>query len=143
MNLQPRRVKDPEVSLVSLIDVVLMLLIFFMLSTSFIHPSRIQIMLPKASATQSVPPNAPIVVTVTRTGRFLVNGRALVNPSAATLRAALRKVAQGNQAKPILIRADARAATQKMVTVMDVAGRLGFTHIDILTNRRKHGATGR
>lgn len=132
MNLRPRRGEDPEISLVSMIDVVLMLLIFFMLSTTFIHPSRIRVDLPKASVT--APPGAsPITVTVTRRGLYLVNGRALINSRPSTLRAALERLAGRNRRRPVILRADARASTQAIVTVMDVAGSLGFNRINILT----------
>jgi biopolymer transport protein ExbD len=132
MNLHPRRAEEPEVSIISLIDVVLMLLIFFMLSTSFVHPSRIHVTLPHASAT-AVPRPAAITITVTRTGTFLVNNRALVNSRSQTLRAALLKVAGDKRNLPVMVRADAHATTQSMVTVMDVAGSLGFSHINIMT----------
>ena len=132
MNLHPRRAEEPEVSIISLIDVVLMLLIFFMLSTSFVHPSRIRITLPHASAT-AVPQPAAITITVTRTGTFLVNNRALVNSRSQTLRAALLKVAGNKRDQAVMVRADAHATTQSMVTVMDVAGALGFSHINIMT----------
>jgi len=132
VNLRPRRVEDPEVSIVSLIDVVLMLLIFFMLSTSFIHPARIRVALPHASAT-TPPAAAQITVTVTKAGTYLVNGRALINPRPETLRAALKKVAGDKRDIPINVRADAHASTQAIVTVMDTAGALGFKRIDILT----------
>jgi len=132
MNLHPRRAEEPEVSLISLIDVVLMLLIFFMLSTSFIHPSQIHVTLPKASATAPAAP-ARITITITRTGTLVVNDRSLVNARADTLRSALLKVADGRRDLPITIRADAHSTTQSMVTVMDVTGALGFSHIDIVT----------
>lgn len=138
MNLRPRRSEEPEVSIVSLIDVVLMLLIFFMLSTSFIHPARIRVMLPHASAT-TAPVPSPITVTVTKSGTYLVNGRALVNSRAQTLRAALEKIAGGERGKPVVVRADAHASTQAIVTVMDVAGGLGFSRIDILTTHQDGG----
>lgn len=132
MNLRPRRVEEPEVSLISLIDVVLMLLIFFMISTSFVHPSQIHVTLPKASAT--APPIASqITITITHTGTLLVNDRALVNSRADTLRSALLKVAGSKRDLPVSIRADAHSTTQSMVTVMDVTGALGFNHIDIET----------
>ena len=132
MNLRPRRTEEPEVSLVSLIDVVLMLLIFFMLSTSFVHPSQIHVTLPRASATQA-PQTTRITVTVARSGTLFVNGRALINSRPATLRRALRKVAGGRHDLPVMIRADARATTQSLVTVMDVTGALGFSKVDIMT----------
>lgn len=132
MNLHPRRTEEPEVSLVSLIDVVLMLLIFFMLSTSFVHPSQIHVTLPRASVTQP-PQTTRITITVARSGTLFVNGRALVNNRAATLRRALRKVAGGRRDLPVMIRADAHSTTQSLVTVMDVTGALGFSKIDIMT----------
>lgn len=132
MNLRPRRVEEPEVSLISLIDVVLMLLIFFMISTSFVHPSQIHVTLPKASATAK-PAATQITITITRTGTLVVNNRTLVNSRAATLRSALLKVAGNKRDLPVAIRADAHSTTQSMVTVMDVTGALGFDHIDIET----------
>lgn len=138
MNLKPRRHEDPELSIVSLIDVVLMLLIFFILSTSFIHPGRIKVALPRASANAQPVPGV-ITVTITKSGSFFVNGRALVNPRPDTLRAAFEKVAGADRKRPVVVRADREAATQAMVTVMDVAGALGFTRIDIVTT---HGGEG-
>ena len=132
MNLRPRRIEDPELSLIPLIDVVLMLLIFFMLSTSFIHPSQIHVTLPQASA-KTPPATSRITITVTRTDTLFVNDRALVNARGATLRAALLKVAGDKRDLPVVIRADAHSTTQAMVTVMDVAGALGFSRIDIMT----------
>lgn len=132
MRLRPRQAEEPEVNIISLIDVVLMLLIFFMLSTSFVHPSRIRVTLPRASAS-AAPAPAAITITVTRTGTLLVNDRALVNSRADTLRAALLKVAGVKRDQPVMVRADAHATTQSMVTVMDVAGSLGFSHVNIMT----------
>ncbi|MGH8273328.1 MAG: ExbD/TolR family protein [Gammaproteobacteria bacterium] len=139
MNLKPRGSEEPELSLVSMIDVVLMLLIFFILSTTFIHPGRIHVALPHASAKASAPVKAPITVTVTHNGSFIVNGRALINARGTTLRAALEKVAGTSRKQPVVVRADKRAATQSLVTVMDVAGSLGFKRINIITQRGGKG----
>lgn len=136
MNLRPRRAEEPEVSLISLIDVVLMLLIFFVLSTSFIHPSQIHVTLPQASAT-APPAKTEITITITRTGTLVVDDCTLVNSRAATLRSALIKVAGSKRDLPVAIRADAHSTTQSMVTVLDVTGALGFDHINIVTT---HGA---
>ncbi len=140
MNLRPgtSRPEEPELSVVPLVDVMLMLLIFFMLTTSFVHFGRIHVALPSASA-QASAATAPIVVTVTRNGSFLVDNRALVNSRPATLRAALVKVAGADRKRTIAVRADKRAATQSIVTVMDVAGALGFRQINIVT---RHGSGG-
>ncbi|HZX23788.1 MAG TPA: biopolymer transporter ExbD [Woeseiaceae bacterium] len=133
MNLATRPKGEPEVNLTSLIDVVFLLLIFFMVSTSFVKESRLTITLPEA---QSVAPAAQaerLEVAITAAGTFLVNGRELVNNSPLTLRRALLEVSGGDTGLPVTIVADADARHQSVVTVMDVAGRMGFVKIDIAT----------
>lgn len=138
MNLRPGldAPEEPEMSIVPLVDVMLMLLVFFMLTTSFVHLGRIHVTLPQASAAGAREQQS-IVVTVTANGSFLVNGRALVDSRAATLRAAIGKIGGENRATPIVVRADKRSHTQAIVTVMDVAGALGFKHINIVTTQRQ------
>lgn len=133
MNLSPRRREDPELNLTSLIDVVLLLVIFFMVSTTFVEEGRLRVDLPAASNEPVTRVQDPIVVTVTAQGSYRVNDTALVNNSRETLAAALRKVAAGRQGVPLTIRADARATHQSVVTAMDVAARLGFTQVNIAT----------
>lgn len=133
MNLKPRNREDPEINLISLIDVLLVLLIFFMVSTTFNQEGRVRVQLPQASALPVPPgPHEPIVVTVTAEGGYRVNERALINSSPDTLRAAILKEA-GSDRGPLTIRADARATHQSVVTAMDVAGRLGFAQLNIAT----------
>ena len=132
LSLRPRT--QPEVNLTSLIDVVLLLLIFFMVSTSFVKQSQIAISLPQADSAaivEEVPEQ--IDVMITETGTFLVNGRELINSRVETIRNALQKVSGGNNNLPLTISADANAKHQDVVTAMDVAGRLGFTRISIAT----------
>lgn len=118
----------------SLIDVVFLLLIFFMVSTSFVKQSQINIRLPQADSSRAVPelPDQ-IDIMITATGTFLVNGRELINNRPETLRNALQKVSSGKGDSPLTISADANAKHQHVVTAMDVAGRLGFTQIRIAT----------
>lgn len=136
MNLKPRRHEEPEINVVSLIDVVLLLVVFFMLSSRFTEEGRLHVLLPQASA---VPPasaqSEPLVVSVTEAGSYLVNGRELINSSPDTLRAALLRQAGGNRDMTVTIRADGRATQQSVVTAMDVLGRLGFVRLDIATLR--------
>jgi len=123
-----------EVNLTSLIDVVFLLLIFFMVSTSFTKQSQIAIRLPEAASTaiiEEIPQRIEIMIT--ETGTFLVNGRELINNRPETLRNALQKVSAGGDKMPMTISADANARHQHVVTAMDVAGRLGFTQISIAT----------
>ncbi|NCF52945.1 biopolymer transporter ExbD [Gammaproteobacteria bacterium] len=132
LSLRPRT--QPEVNLTSLIDVVLLLLIFFMVSTSFVKQSQIAIRLPaveSAVVVEEIPDQIDIMIT--QTGTYLVNGRELINSQPATIRNALQKVSGGNHSLPLTISADANARHQDVVTAMDVAGRLGFVQINIAT----------
>ena len=117
----------------SLIDVVLLLLIFFMLSTRFIDEGRLQLRLPEAGVEPEAGQRNAVEIEVTAQGGYRVNGRALINNSPATLATAIGKAAGGNRAMPVTIRADARAMHQSVVTAMDVAGRLGYRQINIAT----------
>ena len=136
MNLKPRRHEEPEINMVSLIDVVLMMVIFFMLTANFSGEGRLRIRLPQASAvpvTGAKP--AALVVTVTAGGSYLVNNRELVNASADTLRSAIEKVAPARRDLPVSLRADGRATHQSVVTAMDVLGQLGFAQLNFVTTR--------
>ncbi len=132
LNLRPRT--QPEVNLTSLIDVVLLLLIFFMVSTSFVKQSQITISLPEADSLAVVEETSmQIDIMITEGGTFLVNGRELMNNRAETIRNALQKISNGDNTLPLTISADANAKHQFVVTAMDVAGRLGFRQINIAT----------
>ena len=134
MKLSLRQRTQPEVNLTSLIDVVLLLLIFFMVSTSFVKQSQITIRLPEAESTaivQEVPEQIDIMITAS--GTYLINGRELINNRAETIRNSLQKLSAGNNTLPLTISADANAKHQDVVSAMDVAARLGFTQINIAT----------
>lgn len=118
----------------SLIDVVFLLLIFFMVSTSFVKQSQINISLPQADSAaivEEVPGQIDIMITAT--GTYFINGRELINNRPETIRNALQKVSNGNYSLPLTISADANAKHQHVVTAMDVAGRIGFVQISIAT----------
>ena len=134
MRFQPRRSEEPDLNMTSLIDVVLLLLIFFMLSTRFIDEGRLQIRLPEAGVEpDEVSLRDVVEIEVTADGGYRVNGRPLINNSPDTLAVAIGRTAKGNRAIPVTIRADARAMHQSVVTAMDVAGRLGYRQINIAT----------
>jgi biopolymer transport protein ExbD len=125
---------EPDVNLTPLIDVVFLLLIFFMVSTSFVKQSQITIRLPEAESTAMVEePPEQIDIMITEQGTYLVNGRELINNRPETIRNALQRVSAGNTSLPLTISADANARHQHVVTAMDVAGRLGFVRISIAT----------
>jgi biopolymer transport protein ExbD len=133
VNLRPRLREDPEINLISLIDVLLVLLIFFMVSTTFQQEGRVKVLLPQA--TQIPQPRGsrePLVITITAEGGYRVNERTLINGNPETLRAALLKEA-GAERGPLTIRADGRTTHQAVVTAMDVAGKLGFAQLNIAT----------
>jgi len=133
MRLQNKRLEDPELNLTSLIDVVLLLVIFFMISTTFVQEGRLRIELPEAGTATVDRQGQPIIITITAQGSYRVNDRALVNNLRETLHAALRQVSDETGPEPVTIRADARANHQSVVTAMDVAARLGFTQVNIAT----------
>ena len=134
MNLQTRRREEPEVNLTSLIDVVLLLLVFFMVSTSFVREAELKVDLPEAS--ERPPAEAveqKLEITVTADGQYRVNDRELVNSRPETLRAAIEKTVGEQRDLAVVLRADSAATHQSVVTAMDVLGRLGFQRMSIAT----------
>ena len=134
MKLRDRRMEDPEINLISLIDILLVLVLFFMLSATFVQEGRLRVELPQARLlpeSHQGPEN--IVVVVTQNGSYRVNDRDLVNASRETLRAAVLKIAGSSRDARITLRADGRATHQSVVTAMDVLGRLGFAELNIAT----------
>jgi biopolymer transport protein ExbD len=135
VNLKPsRRHEEPEINVVSLIDVVLLLVVFFILSAKFTDEGRLRVHLPQASAVPTERTSSePLVVSVTQAGSYLVNQHELINASPETLRAAILKEAGTNRSLRVTLRADARATHQSVITAMDVLGRLGFAEVNIAT----------
>jgi len=134
MNLSSPRQDEPDINLTSLIDVVLLLLVFFMVTTSFVRESQIGIRLPEAGNSETVVvTDERISISVTAQGTYLVNERALLDNRAETLELAIGKLAEGFSATAINVSADANASHQAVVTAMDVAGKMGYTEISIAT----------
>ena len=129
-----RRVREEvEVNLTPLIDVVFLLLIFFMVSTTFTKETSLSLDLPEASSQSSRASDTQIEITITQGGDFALNGVSLINKKDDTLRAALEKVSEGDSAIPLVITADAATPHQSVVTALDVAGQLGFAKLSITT----------
>jgi biopolymer transport protein ExbD len=134
------RQDEPELNVISLVDVVLLLLIFFMVSTTFVDEARLELKLPQASKEPAAAPKQdPIEVAVTAAGEYRVNGQTLINTSPATLSAAISKAAGEKRDLPVTIRADGRATHQSVITAMDVLGRLGFRAVSIATINEPRG----
>ncbi|MDH4031990.1 MAG: biopolymer transporter ExbD [Chromatiales bacterium] len=139
MNLRGHSKEEPEVNLTSLIDVVLLLLIFFMITTSFVRETEIRLRLPEAETAPPASVEEALEITITTDGDYLVNGRQVINRRPVTLRRAMANVAGDRRDQTVVIRADARASHQSVVTAMDVAGRLGFMNINIATMEQGSG----
>lgn len=134
MKFRPSQQAEPEVNLTSLIDVILLLLVFFMVTTSFVRESELTIRLPEVNdAAESVVEPGMLDITVSSKGAYFVNGRALIDTQATTLMSAIRKVAGEPGDQKVTLTADANASHQSVVTAMDVIGRLGFSNISIAT----------
>lgn len=134
MKFKRRPRSDNSINLTPLLDVVFLLLIFFMVSTSFTRETRLLIELPEADG-ERVEQEEPqqIEIAISRDGAYSINGNSLVNRQAATLAKALQQVSAGNTQLPLVISADGAATHRAVVTAMDVAGNLGFSQLSIAT----------
>ena len=134
MKLQSRSRDEPEINVISLVDVLLVLVLFFMVSTTFLRETELSVRLPQAATeTRLDAVGTGLEIAITQAGAYIVNGRELVNNERRTLRAAIERLIGDKRDVPVFIRADATATHQSVVTVMDVVGQLGFVHINIAT----------
>jgi biopolymer transport protein ExbD len=136
MNLRPKKEEEPDITLTPLIDVVFLMLIFFMVSTTFEKESVVKIDLPTASSQEDPARQEVVEVTVNAAGEYYINRARVLNRDPKTLKAAIIKHAGTDNERPFIIRADAKAPHQSVVTVMDVAGQLGFSRLSIPTERQ-------
>lgn len=135
MKFRLKATDEIQVNLTPLIDVVFLLLIFFMVTTTFNQYAELKIDLPEASTKLKPQPDDLLELVIDAQGRYYVNGQALVNTKAQTLVAALRKVASEPKGLPMIIRADARTPHQSVVTAMDSAARVGLSRLSIATTK--------
>ncbi len=135
MNLQPGRDDEPDVNLTPLIDVVFLLLIFFMVSTTFEHQSRIKIDLPEASAAPTSQEDEKLEILIDAQGRYFIGDQQVVNTTAKTLKSAISKAVGEREGLTVIIRADAETPHQAVITALDVTSQLGLTHISLATSK--------
>ncbi len=135
MNLQPQNEDEPEINLTPLIDVVFLLLIFFMVSTTFEHQSRIQVELPEATAAATKPDDESLEIVIDIEGRYFIGERQVVNTSLKTLKGAIRKALGEREGIPVIIRADANTPHQAVVRALDATAQLGLVHISLATSK--------
>jgi len=139
VRLSSTRPEDPEINMTSLIDVVFLLLIFFMVSTTFTRETQLSVDLPEAQGQPKEVQEEEIEILIDEAGRYRVNGQGLVDNRMRTLQAAIYKISAGDTTMPMIITADAQAAHQDVVRAMDAAGQMGFVHLSITTRQPTQG----
>ena len=143
MKFRRQRLEEVSVNLTPLIDVVFLLLIFFMVSTTFTRETQLSIDLPEATGEPRESEQKQVEILIDESGAYRVNGQALVDGQMRTLQAAIFKVPAGDTTLPMLISADAQASHQSVVRAMDAAGQMGFVHLSITTRQpAEQGGSG-
>ena len=135
MNLQPGGNDEPDINLTPLIDVVFLLLIFFMVSTTFERQSRIQIELPEATTDATAQDDNTLEILVDAKGRYFIGDQQVINSELKTLKAAISKAVGNRGELPVTIRADANTPNQSVIRVLDATSQLGLTHISLATTK--------
>ena len=128
-----RRREEPDVNLTPLIDVVFLLLIFFMVSTTFNKQSEISIQLPQAAGETQQDKRVVIEVSIDAEGRYYVNHQQLINTQLDTLKRAMQTQAGKEKEPKLIISADRRTPHGAVVRAMDAARQLGFVHLTFAT----------
>jgi biopolymer transport protein ExbD len=136
MNFRRANIEDPELNLIPLIDVMLVVLIFLAVSTTYSRFAQLQIELPSADAERQQTRLQEIQVAVTADGRFAIDKALVAVTDPEALADLLRAAAQGTPAPLIVINADAQAPHQAVITVMEAARMAGMNHLSFATQRR-------
>ena len=135
MKFRRRAQRDNSINLTPLIDVVFLLLIFFMVTTTFTRKTRMLISLPEAEADAMASEQTTLELLISKDGSYAVNGKSLINRDIKTIMAALKDASAGDSAMPLVITADAESTHQAVITAMDAAARLGFETLNIATQQ--------
>lgn len=133
MNLRPQPREEVDINLAPFIDVVFLLLIFFMVSTTFLKEGDLELTLPEASPTPTEARAETMELTIDADGNYVLNGQPLANRQPATVRRALEETLASGQAQSLVIRADATTPHQAVVTALDAAGQAGIKKLGIAT----------
>lgn len=123
-----------EINVIPLIDVLLTLLMFFVLATTFVQQGRLKVALPQASDKPTSPAADTLVIVIDRQGHFFMGNHRVLGGDESTLKRAIEAVAGSDRERPVLLRADAMTPHQAVVTAMDALGQLGFTRLAIATS---------
>ena len=135
MKLKTQKRDPVDVNLTPLIDVVFLLLIFFMVSTTFKRDAELKIDLPEASSKTVEQKKETLEIVIDVEGRYFINKQEVINRNIQTLKTAIYKVSKGNTSIPFVIRADAKSPHQAFITAMDAAKQLGFVNLSIATTQ--------
>ena len=133
MKFRRQRREEVGINLTPLIDVVFLLLIFFMVSTTFSRETQLSVDLPEAKGQAKDSQQEQIEILIDEAGSYRVNGQGLVDSRMRTLQAAIYKISAGDTTMPMIITADAQAQHQYVVRAMDAVGQMGFVHLSITT----------
>ncbi len=126
--------EETSVNLTPLIDVVFLLLIFFMVSTTFDSTSELKIELPEASANNPAQ-KEKLIIMIDPQGFFFINSKRLQNQTAELLLLELHRLIGNKKDTPVVIQSDAKSPVQSLVTAMDIVGQMGLTHLSIATTK--------
>ena len=137
MNFKRQHKEELNLNLTPLIDIVFLLLIFFMVSTTFTKENHLAVNLPEANGDVADAPDKMVEVIVDKFGQYRVNDQALLNNKLLTLKQAIEKVSQGDKSLPFIITADALTPHESVVRAMDAAGQLGFSRLSITSKQAK------
>jgi biopolymer transport protein ExbD len=143
MNFRKHRNEDPEINLIPFIDVLLVVLIFLMLSTTYSKFTELQINLPTAEADKPRDRPAEIIVAVAADGRYAVNHKAVAGRSVEALTAELSTAAQSLKDPVVIVSADATAVHQAVINVLDAARRAGLARLTFAAQTGADGAAAR
>jgi biopolymer transport protein ExbD len=135
LKFRRQQLEDVSVNLTPLIDVVFLLLIFFMVSTTFTKETHLSIDLPEATGETSADETDQIEILISEEGEYTLNARQLVDTHVETLKRAIRKESGGDTSLPMVITADAQTPHESVVRAMDAAGQMGFIHLSITTRQ--------
>lgn len=128
---------DLGTNIINLVDVLLLLLIFFMISTTFTKQSALSIQLPEANAPAAVQNQNQIDILITADGHFSIDDRGLTKTDVDSIKTALQEISAGDNTRPLSITADGNTPHQAVVRAMDAAGQLGFAHLSLTTQMPK------
>ncbi len=129
-----------EINVISLIDVLLTLLMFFVLTTTFVQQAHMEVSLPEASAEPSATAPDTLIVGVDRQGRYFIGNDEVPGSGVDALKQALQRTVGDNRAMPVLLRADGMTPNQAVISAMDALGQLGFSRLRIATTPSQQDA---